>query len=154
MSTFRIAESLRVADLLRHKGARVVTIERTASVYDAIAKMVDQNVGSILVMDGEKLAGIFTERDYLRRIILQGRTSKTTQIEEVMTAEVVGVDPHHKIEDCMAIMTRKKCRHLPVLEDDRVVGVISIGDCVREISTEAQSRIHNLTNYITGRYPA
>ncbi|HMB90246.1 MAG TPA: CBS domain-containing protein [Rhodothermales bacterium] len=145
---------LRAGDILKHKDGTVVTIEATATVYDAIARMVDSNVGSILVMQGDTLAGIFTERDYLRRIILQGRTSKETRIADAMTAEVVTVDPGVLVGDCMAIMTQKKCRHLPVLEEGSVVGVVSIGDCVKEISKEAQARVQDLTAYITGTYPA
>lgn len=145
---------LRAGDILKHKGGDVVTIEATATVYEAIARMVDNNVGSILVMQEDALAGIFTERDYLRRIILQGRTSKETRIADAMTAEVVTVDPGVHVQDCMAIMTQKKCRHLPVLDEGRVVGVVSIGDCVKEISKEAQARVQDLTAYITGAYPA
>ena len=146
--------SIRVADLLRHKGTRVVTIEPRATVYDAISRMVENNVGSILVMDGETLVGIFTERDYLRRIILQGRTSKETRVEDAMTDEVAWADPHFTLQECMATMTQKKCRHLPVLNDGAVVGVISIGDCVRELSREAQARVQYMTEYIRGQYPA
>ena len=143
----------RVADLLRHKNKAVVSISPTASVYDAIATMVEHNVGSILVMEDQTLAGIFTERDYLRRIILQGRTSRETQVKDVMTSEVAWVDPHFTLNECMATMTQKKCRHLPVLDDGRVIGVVSIGDCVRELSKEAQARIQYMTEYITGQYP-
>lgn len=147
--------AIRVADLLKHKGnGGVVSIDHRATVYEAIATMVERNVGSILVMDGKRLVGIFTERDYLRRIILQGRTSKTTLIGEVMTDELVWVDPQFSLDECMAVMTETKCRHLPVLQDENVVGVISIGDCVKELSKEAQARVQYLTAYITGQYPA
>ncbi len=144
----------RVADILRHKGSHIVTIEPTATVYDAIAKMVEHNVGSILVTDDEALCGIFTERDYLRRIILQGRTSKTTRIEEVMTADVLQASPHSTIKECMATMTTRRCRHLPVVEEGELVGLISLGDCVKELLGEAEARVQNLTDYITGQYPA
>ena len=144
----------RVADILRHKGSRVVTCGRETIVYDAIAKMVENNVGSILVTDDDGLAGIFTERDYLRRIILQGRTSKTTRIEEVMTADVLQASPHSTIKACMETMTSRRCRHLPVVEDGELLGVISLGDCVKELLGEAEARVQNLTGYITGQYPA
>lgn len=144
----------RVSDVFRQKGREVISTSRTTTVYDAIATMVEHNVGSILIVDGEALCGIFTERDYLRRIILQGRTSKTTRIEEVMTADLVWVDPNFTLQECLAIMTEKKCRHLPVLDEGRLVGVISIGDCVRELFTETQARVQYLTDYITGQYPA
>lgn len=145
---------VRVADILNRKGHDVVSTGTSSTVYEAIAKMVDQNVGSILILDEGRLCGIFTERDYLRRIILQGRSSKTTNIEDVMTPDVFGVDPSYTVDECMAIMTEKKCRHLPVMENDQLVGVISIGDCVRELSANAQARVQYLTDYITGKYPA
>ncbi len=143
-----------VADILRHKGSRVVTTSPTTTVYDAIATMVEHNVGSILITDGDDLAGIFTERDYLRRIILQGRTSKTTRIEEVMTADVNRAAPQSTIRECMGTMTERRCRHLPVVNDGKLVGIISLGDCVKELLTEAEARVQNLTEYITGQYPA
>ncbi len=143
-----------VADILRHKGSQVVTTSPTTTVYDAIATMVEHNVGSILITDGGDLAGIFTERDYLRRIILQGRTSKTTRIKDVMAADVLQASPHSTIKECMATMTSKRCRHRPVVEDGELVGLISLGDCVKELLGEAEARVQNLTDYITGQYPA
>lgn len=144
----------RVADILRHKGSDVVTCGRATTVYDAIARMVEHNVGSILVLDDDALCGIFTERDYLRRIILQGRTSKTTRIEEVMTADILSATPQSTLNECMATMTSRRCRHLPVVNDGELIGVISLGDCVKELLSEAQARVQNLTDYITGQYPA
>lgn len=144
----------RVADILNSKGNDVLTTTPSTSVYDAIAKMVDHNVGSIVITEDGEICGIFTERDYLRRIILQGRSSKTTPIEEVMTPDVLYVDPSYTVEDCMAIMTEKKCRHLPVMEEGQLAGIISIGDCVRTISANAQARVQSLTDYIMGKYPA
>lgn len=142
-----------VADILRHKGRNVLTTEPTTTVFDAISKMVDMNVGSILVTEGDEVLGIFTERDYLRRIILQGRASKTTRIEEVMTRDVLAADPQFTIDDCMATMTSRKCRHLPVMEDGHLIGVISLGDCAKEKAGEAEARVRYLTDYITGKYP-
>jgi CBS domain-containing protein len=144
----------RVRDILRRKGTNVLTIEPSATVYDSIARMVDHNVGSILVMEDDTIDGIFTERDYLRRIVLQGRTSKTTRVEEVMTSDVVWVDPSYTVDECMALMTEKKCRHLPVLDDGELVGLISIGDCAKQASRSAQARAKELENYISGTYPA
>ena len=144
----------RVADILRHKGNRVVTTSPTTTVYDAIAKMVEHNVGSILITDGDKLAGIFTERDYLRRIILQGRTSKSTRIEEVMTADVIRAAPQATLKECMGAMTERRCRHLPVVDDGKLIGIISLGDCVKALLNKAEARVQNLTEYITGQYPA
>jgi CBS domain-containing protein len=144
----------RVADLLARKGPQVHTIAADATVYQAIEKMVQHNVGSLLIVDGEAIAGIFTERDYLRRIALQGRTSRTTQVREVMTSRLVYVEPHRSLEDCMAIMTQERIRHLPVMDGSRAVGMLSIGDLVRHLSQEQEVQIRYLTDYITGKYPA
>lgn len=144
----------RVHDILRHKGTNVLTIEPSATVFESISRMVDHNVGSILVVEDDEVAGIFTERDYLRRIVLEGRTSKTTRVEEVMTSDVVWVDPGYTVDECMALMTENKCRHLPVLDDGELTGLISIGDCVKQVSRTARARVEELQNYISGKYPA
>lgn len=143
-----------IADLLRQKGSDVLTIDKTATVYEAIEKMEDLHVGSVIVMDDDEVVGIFTERDYLRRIVLQGRTSKTTPVQDVMTRELVCVDPNYSIQECMAVMTERKFRHLPVIDNGRLAGIVSIGDLVKAISDDAQARVHYLTDYITGKYPA
>ncbi|MDX1428916.1 MAG: CBS domain-containing protein [Rhodothermales bacterium] len=143
-----------IADVLRLKGGDVLTIGGTATVYEAIEQMEHERVGSIIVMDDDEVVGIFTERDYLRRIVLKGRTSKTTQVQEVMTRELVCVDPSYSVQECMAVMTDRKIRHLPVIDDGRLAGIVSIGDLVKTISDEAQARVHYLTDYITGKYPA
>ena len=144
----------RVSDILQRKGHDVVTISPAATVFDCIATMVEHNVGSILMVEEAKIKGIFTERDYLRRIVLEGRTSKTTRVDEVMTSEVITVSPSHTVEECMAIMTTQKCRHLPVVDEGKLTGIVSIGDCVKQVSHEAQSQVDNLQAYITGKYPA
>jgi CBS domain-containing protein len=156
----------RVKDLLAHKGRDVITIRPDATVYEAIEKMVDANVGSIVVVHPSdstndaplRLAGIFTERDYLRRIALEGRTSRTTRLDEVMTGDVFVVSPLSSVTECMSLMTEAKCRHLPVVDDGRLVGIVSIGDCVREVSRAAQAEVAHLQSYIQsfvmGRYPA
>jgi CBS domain-containing protein len=143
-----------VEEILRQKGTEVLTTDPNSTVFDAIARMVDHNVGSILVTDDGEIEGIFTERDYLRRIVLEGRTSKTTRVEEVMTKDVVWVDLSYTADECMALMTEHKCRHLPVLSDDDLAGIISIGDCVKQVSRTARSRVEELEKYISGRYPA
>jgi len=143
-----------VEEILRQKGTEVLTTDPNSTVFDAIARMVDHNVGSILVTDDGEIEGIFTERDYLRRIVLEGRTSKTTRVEEVMTTDVVWVDPNYTADECMALMTEHKCRHLPVLSDNALTGIISIGDCVKQVSRTARSRVEELQKYISGRYPA
>lgn len=143
----------RVYDILDRKGRDVLTTEPTTSVFDAIARMVDFNVGSIVIVDDGDVAGIFTERDYLRRIVLKGRTSRETEIREVMTTDVIAVTPEYAIDDCLALMTQEKCRHLPVMEDDALAGIVSIGDCVKQQNQHAQSRLQDLTEYVKGRYP-
>jgi len=143
----------RIADLLSKKGNEVYTIERTATVYDAVKKMVERNTGSLLVTQGDEICGIITERDYLRHIVLEGRTSKTTQVREIMTSQVICISPSHAVEQCMAIMTAKRVRHLPVLDKGKLVGIVSIGDLVKQISQDQKYEIKYLTDYITGKYP-
>jgi CBS domain-containing protein len=140
----------RVSDILRTKGGDVLKIEASATVYDAIEKMVDRNVGSILVTEGDDVVGIMTERDYLRKIALKGRTSRETQVGEIMTAPLVYVTPQTSVEESMAIMTDRRIRHLPVVDEDEVVGVVSIGDLVKFQSQEQSFRIQYLTEYISG----
>lgn len=145
----------RVRDILRHKGYDVLTATPEMTVYECIASMVKHNVGSILIMDGKHVAGIFTERDYLRRIVLKGRSSKTTKVEEVMTTDILSVEPKQTVDRCLSIMTQQKCRHLPVLDTEgELTGIVSIGDCVKELSQVAQAQVEDLQSYIKGRYPA
>ena len=144
----------RVADILNTKGTTIFSIRSDDSVYEAVRSMVGHNVGSLLVVDGDDVKGIVTERDYLREIVLKGRTSKTTQVHEIMTTEVVAVDPTRPIEECMAVMTDRRIRHLPVVNDGALVGVISIGDLVKQIASDREVEIRYLTDYITGKYPA
>lgn len=145
--------STSVARILSKKGTGVVTTEPGATVYEAIQKMVDKNVGAIVVLVGDEVRGIFTERDYLRRITLEGRTSKTTRVEEVMTTDVLYITPEVTIEECLALMTDKKIRHLPVLRDGQLAGIVSIGDCVKELSEIERVNVEQLTSYIRGVYP-
>jgi CBS domain-containing protein len=144
---------MHVSDILRHKGNLVVSIDRSATVYQAIEHMVEENVGSILVSDESQIVGIFTERDYLRRVTLRGRRAENTLIEDVMTTELIYVEPTFSVGECLAIMTRQKIRHLPVMHEGELCAVISIGDCVRAISDDAQANVQYLTDFITGRYP-
>ena len=141
----------RVSDILRSKSGEVLKIDASATVYDAIEKMVERNVGSILVTDGAQVVGIMTERDYLRKIALQGRTSRETQVREIMSAPLMYVTPETTVEESMAIMTDRRIRHLPVVGgDDDVVGVVSIGDLVKYQTQEQSFRIQYLTEYISG----
>jgi CBS domain-containing protein len=139
-----------VAQLLQAKGRNVWSIAPDASVYDAIKMMAEKGVGALLVLDGERLAGIVSERDYARKVILQGRSSHDTPVRDIMTARVLYVHPEQTVEECMALMTDKRIRHLPVLVDERVVGIISIGDLVKAQISEKDILIRQLENYITG----
>jgi CBS domain-containing protein len=139
-----------VSDILESKGSDVLQIEASATVYEAIKRMVDENVGSLLVFDQGRLRGIVTERDYLRRVALQGRTEHGTRVREIMSAPIIYVSPETSIEECMAVMTERRIRHLPVLDEDHdVIGVISIGDVVKFQSKEQTAQIKLLTDYIS-----
>ena len=139
----------KVRDILRVKGPDVWSIGPNALVYDAMKLMADKEIGALLVMDETKLVGIISERDYARKVILQGRSSHSTQVREIMTSRVVYTEPQRNIDECMALMTDKRIRHLPVLEGGEVSGVISIGDLVKAIITEQKFIIEQLERYIT-----
>lgn len=142
-----------VSSILRTKGEWVITIHPDATVYETISRMVEKNVGAIVVTQAGKLAGIFTERDYLRRIVLQGRTSRNTEVQEVMTREVVCATPDHTVRECMTMMTEKKCRHLPVLREGQLAGIISLGDCVKTLLVDTEQQVESLRGFIRGEYP-
>jgi CBS domain-containing protein len=140
-----------ISDILDGKGRDVLRIDAAATVYDAIVKMVEGNVGALLVYEGDRLAGIVTERDYLRSVTLQGRDERTTPVREIMTSELVFVGPDASVEECMAVMTERRIRHLPVLtENQDVVGIVSIGDVVKFQSREQSVQIRFLTEFISG----
>ena len=139
-----------VKDLLTTKNKNVWTIEPGTSVYDAIAQMADKQIGALIVTEKDKVVGIITERDYARKVILEGRSSKTTSVRDIMTRRVIYVVPDQKIEECMVIMTEKRIRHLPVLDGDKLVGMISIRDVVKEMISEKEFIIDQLTKYISG----
>lgn len=139
-----------VKDILRDKGYEVWSITPDATVYDALKFMADKNVGALLVLDGQAVVGMVSERDYARKVILHGRSSREIRVREIMTSKVYYVHPEQNIQECMALMTDKRVRHLPVLENDRLVGVISIGDVVKAIIAEHESTIKHLEDYITG----
>ena len=141
-----------VAQLLRTKGHEVLSVAPETAVFEALRLMAEKNVGAVLVLEGDSLVGIFSERDYARKVILKGKSSKETLVREIMSSYVLYVRPEQTIDDCMALMTGKRVRHLPVLEEERrVVGVISIGDVVKDIISEQEFMIEQLQNYITGR---
>jgi CBS domain-containing protein len=139
-----------VKQLLQAKAADIWTITPDARVYDALALMADKNIGALLVVDAGRLVGIFSERDYARKVVLHGKSSRETPVREIMTTRVVYVRPEQTIEDCMALMTDKRIRHLPVIDGERVMGVISIGDVVKSIISEQSFMIAQLENYIAG----
>lgn len=139
-----------VNHLLDTKGRSVVSILPDASVFEAIKLMADEVVGSILVMDGEEVLGIVTERDYARKVILKGRSSETTRVSDIMTREILTTSGSETVNQCMETMTERRIRHLPVVEDGRVVGMISIGDLVQAIITDQQEEIEHLEHYISG----
>jgi len=139
-----------VRNILENKGRDVWTIAPDRTVLEALRTMADKNVGALLVLDGETITGILSERDYARKVILHGRSSKELMVKEIMSSKVYFVSPEQNIEDCMSLFTNKRVRHLPVLENDKLAGIISIGDVVKAVIAEQESTIKHLENYITG----
>lgn len=137
-----------VQQVLKHKAHRVASIEPDASVFEALQLMAKHDIGSLVVLDGERLTGIFSERDYARQVVLLGKSSKETRVREIMTHKVLCVGPEQTIDECMALMTEKRVRHLPVLDHKKVIGVISIGDVVKEVISEQKLMIEQLEQYI------
>lgn len=143
-----------VESILKEKGHHFWSVGPETFVYDAIKTMADKQVGALLVISGGRLVGIISERDYARKVILQGKSSKTTQVREIMTSPVTYVLPSHTLGECMRVMTDKRVRHLPVLKDEKVMGIVSIGDLVKTIISAQEETIRQLEDYITGKYPA
>jgi CBS domain-containing protein len=141
-----------VARILRHKGSEVYSIAPDASVYDALGKLADKDIGALVVMDGTTLVGVLSERDYVRKVYIKGRSSKDTTVREIMSPSI-SVDLATTVDECMRTMTDSRCRHLPVVDDGAVVGVVSIGDLVNWIITAQDVTIHQLEDYIAGKYP-
>jgi CBS domain-containing protein len=139
-----------VRQILKNKGSQAWSTEPTATVYSALQLMAEKQIGALLVLAESKLVGIFSERDYARKVILHGKSSAETQVGEIMTPDVVTVRPEQTIADCMALMTEKRFRHLPVVEGDQILGVISIGDVVKAIISDQQFVIKQLESYISG----
>ncbi len=139
-----------VRHILEAKGGQIWSVAPDTTVYDALKLMAEKNLGAVLVQKGDKLLGIFSERDYARKIILKGKSSRESTVEEIMTPDVVTVKTNNSIEECMGLMTNNRIRHLPVVEDAKVVGVVSIGDIVKAIISEQEYTIKQLESYITG----
>lgn len=139
-----------VVEILNTKGREIWSISPDRMVYEALSLMAEKEIGALLVMEGEQLAGIVTERDYARKLALEGRSSRDTPVRDVMTTRVLCARPEQTIEECMALMTDKRARHLPVVDHKRVIGVISIGDLVKAIIDEQKFVIEQLQHYITG----
>lgn len=142
-----------IKDLLDHKGPEVLTIDRGETVYRAIEMMESRRVGSLIVTDESGVCGMVTERDYLRKVALKGRSSKTTRVDEIMSSPVVCARTADTVQQCMSVMTERRCRHLPVVDGGKLVGVVSIGDLVKQLTEDQKADIRLLSDYITGKYP-
>jgi CBS domain-containing protein len=143
-----------IGSILGRKRRDIWSLAPHASVYDAIALMAEKAIGAILVVAGQNLVGIVSERDYARKVILQGRSSKETRVEEIMTVDLVVVSPENTVDECMRIMTHRRIRHLPVLERGKLVGIVSIGDLVNAVIADQAHTIDQLQTYIGSKYPA
>ena len=142
----------KVSDILENKGGMVLSVDVNETVFDAISLMAQVNIGAVLVQKGDTIAGIFTERDYLQRVALQSRSSKQTRVGDVMTTPVISADPDDSVQQCMETMTTCHCRHLPVVHDGKLLGIVSIGDLVKKMLDEKQLEVEKLSQYITGTY--
>jgi CBS domain-containing protein len=141
-----------VGNILTSKGREIWSIAPEKSIFDALEMMADKNISGLLVLDSDKLVGIFTERDYARKLILKGKSSKNTKVSDLMTKNILYVGSKNTVEDCMKLMTAKRVRHLPVIDNKRLIGIVTIGDLVQQIISEQQTTIHQLENYISGGY--
>ena len=143
-------ENTNIGEILEDKGLQVWSVTPDAIVYDAIKMMADKNVGALAVLDGDRLVGMLSERDYTRKVMLQGKSSKTTQVREIISGQVVTVTRDHTVEDCLRLMTKHRVRHLPVLQDGKLAGLVSIGDLVNAVISMQRTTIEQLQTYISG----
>ncbi len=139
--------------LLQNKGRAIYAISPDATVFEAIEQLAEKNIGALLVTEGARLIGVFSERDYARKIALQGRNSRETRVREIITGQVISVQPRTSVPECLRLMTEHRVRHLPVIDNEQIVGLLSIGDLVNWIISEQRATIHHLESYIAGGYP-
>jgi CBS domain-containing protein len=142
----------KILEILQNKGEMVLTVDINESVLDAINLMAQVNIGAVLVQEEDRIAGIFTERDYLQKIALKSLSSKDTRVGDVMTTPVVSADPTDSVQQCMETMTTCRCRHLPVVKNGKLLGIVSIGDLVKKTLDEKEAEVEHLSQYITGTY--
>lgn len=142
----------RVSEILEHKGGMVLSVDVGDTVFDAISLMAEVNIGAVLVQENDSIAGIFTERDYLQKIALLSRSSQDTRVGDVMTTPVISAEPGDSVQQCMETMTTCHCRHLPIVENGQLLGIVSIGDLVKKMLDEKQAEVEKLSQYITGTY--
>ena len=142
-----------IDEILQHKPAQLWTIPPDATVFDAIKLMAEKNIGALLVMSGERLVGVISERDYTRKVAIKGKSSRETMVREIVSSPVIAATPAHTVEECMRLMTENRVRHLPVLDGEQVIGVLSIGDLVNWIISTQSVTITQLESYISGHYP-
>jgi CBS domain-containing protein len=142
-----------ISSVLKSKGTDVWSVAPGQTVYEAVERVANKGLGALLVMEGEKLQGIISERDYARKVILRGKSSRATLVKEIMASPIISVTPGTEVEECMSLMTKNRIRHLPVAEDDKVLGVVSIGDLVKWTVSEQEETIGQLENYISAKYP-
>ena len=141
-----------VSEVIEHKGGMVLCVDQSEPVFDAISLMAEVNIGAVLVKRNDTIAGIFTERDYLQRIVLKDRSSQTTRVSEVMSSPVISARPDDSVDACLETMSKCRCRHLPVVDNGELLGIVSIGDLVKQILEEKESEIEQLSHYIAGSY--
>ena len=139
--------------IIKKKGNEVYSVASSASIFEALTLMAEKRIGALVVMNGDELVGIFSERDYARKVILAGRSSREMKVHEIMSSEVVTVEPQTTVSECMKHMSKRRCRHLPVVEEGKIVAVVSVGDLVNWLISAQDHAIHDLEDYISGDYP-